>query len=47
MGLKDLCFDMCVSSSVEDGRLTIAALVHADNTFAVGQKDGCDRLVLP
>ena len=34
--------DRCVT--VEDGRVTITAVVHVDDIFALGQKERCDKL---
>ena len=30
---------------IEDGRVAITAVVHVDDTFAVIQKERCDRLL--
>ena len=34
--------DACVFRLVEEGRVAIIAVVHADNIFAVGLKSRCD-----
>ena len=36
--------DVCVFCLIENGRVTITAVVHVDDIFAVGQKERCDRL---
>ena len=38
--------DVCVSifRLIEDGRVTITAVVHVDDIFAVGPKERCDML---
>ena len=36
--------DVCVFRLIEKGRVTITAVVHVDDIFAVGQKERCDRL---
>ena len=35
--------DVCVFRLIENGRVAIAAVVHVDDIFAVGQKERCDR----
>ena len=45
LGFEQYMTDACVFRLIEDhGRVAITAVVHADNTFAVGQKERCDRL---
>ena len=44
--LKTLCFQQCLADScvfhlVEEGRVTIIAVVHVDDIFAVGLKSRC------
>ena len=34
--------DRCVT--IEDGRVTITAVVHVEDIFALGQKEKCDKL---
>ena len=34
---------VCVFRLVEDVRVAITAVVHVDDSFAVGQKERCDR----
>ena len=36
--------DVCVFRLVEDGRVAITAFLHVDDSFAVQQKETCDRL---
>ena len=36
--------DVYVFRLIEDGRVAVAAVVHVDHIFAVGQKERCDRL---
>ena len=40
--MLDRC--VCVFRLMEDGRVTITAVLHVDDIFAVGQKERCDRL---
>ena len=47
--LKRLQFKQCMTDVyvfpfIEDGREAVTAAVHADDIFAVGQKERCDRL---
>ena len=35
--------DVCVFRLIEDGRVSITAVVHVNDIFAVGQKERCDR----
>ena len=44
LGFEQCLTDVCVFRLIEDGRVTITAVVHVDDTFAVGQKERCDRL---
>ena len=44
LGFEQCLTDVCVFRLIEDGRVTITAVVHVDNIFAVGQKERCDRL---
>ena len=47
--LKRLDFEQCMTDVyvfrfMEDGRVTITAVLHVDDIFAVRQKERCDRL---
>ena len=44
LGFEQCMTDVCVFRLIEDGRVTIPAVVHVDDIFAVGQKERCDRL---
>ena len=44
LGFEQCLTDVCVFRLIEDGRVTITAVVHVDDIFAVGQKERCDRL---
>ena len=44
LGFEQCLTDVCVFSLIEDGRVTITAVVHVDDIFAVRQKERCDRL---
>ena len=44
LGFEQCLTDVCVLRLIEDGRVTITAVVHVDDIFAVGQKEMCDRL---
>ena len=44
LGFEQCLTDVCVFRLIEDGRVTITAVVHVDDTFAAGQKERCDRL---
>ena len=44
LGFEQCLTDVCVFRMIEDGRVTITAVVHVDDIFAVGQKERCDRL---
>ena len=46
LGRFEQCLtDVCVFRLIEDGRVTITAVVvHVDDIFAVGRKERCDRL---
>ena len=35
---------MCVFRLIENGRVSITAVVHVDDIFAVGQKERCNEL---
>ena len=35
---------VCVFRLIEDGGVTITAVVHVDDIFAVGREERCDRL---
>ena len=43
LGFEQCMTDVCVFRVIEDGRVAITAVVHVDDTFAVGQKERCDR----
>ena len=42
LGFYRCLADACVSRLVEEGRVTIIAVVHVDDIFAVGLKSGRD-----
>ena len=44
LGFEQCLADVCVFSLIEDGRVTITAVVDVDDIFAVGRKEICDRL---
>ena len=44
LGFERCLTDVCVFCLIEDGRVTITAVVHVDDIFAVGRKERCDRL---
>ena len=44
LGFEQCVTDACVFRLIVDGRAAIAAVVHVDDIFAVGQKKVCDRL---
>ena len=44
LGFEQCMTDVCVFRMIKDGRVTITAVVHVDDIFAVGQKERCDRL---
>ena len=44
LGFEQCMAYVCVFRLIEDGRMTITAVVHVDDIFAVGQKKRCDRL---
>ena len=45
LGFKQGLTDVCVFRLIEDGRVTITAVVHVvDDIFAVGRNEKCDRL---
>ena len=44
LGFEQCLTDVCVFRLTEDGRVTIIAVVHVDDNFAVGWKERCDRL---
>ena len=44
LGFEQCLTDACVFRLIEDGRVTITAVVHVDDIFAVGRKERCDRL---
>ena len=46
LGFEQCMTDVCVFRSIDDGRETITAVVHADDIFAVGQKERYDRLCI-
>ena len=35
--------NVCVFRLLEDGRVAITAVVHVDDIFAAGRKEGCER----
>ena len=43
LGFEQCLTDVCVFRLIEEGRVTITAVVHVDDIFAVGQKERCDR----
>ena len=42
LGFQQCLADACVFRLVEEGRVAIIAVVHVDDTFAVGLKSRCD-----
>ena len=44
LGFEQCLTDVSVFRLIEDGCVTITAVVHVDDIFAVGQKERCDRL---
>ena len=44
LGFEQCLTDVCVFRLIEDGRVTITAVVHVDDIFAVGRKERCHRL---
>ena len=44
LGFEQCLTDVRVFRLTEDGRVTIIAVVHVDDIFAVGWKERCDRL---
>ena len=44
LGFERSLTDVCVFRIIEDGRVTITAVVHVDDIFAVERKERCDRL---
>ena len=44
LGFEQCLTDVCVFRLIENGCVTITAVVHVDDIFAVGQKERCDRL---
>ena len=46
LGFEQCMTDVCVFRLIEDGRLTITAVVHVDDIFAVGREERCDVYAL-
>ena len=44
LGFEQCLTDECLFRLIDDGRVTITAVVHVNNIFALGQKERCDRL---
>ena len=44
LGFEQCMSDVCVFRWIENGRVSITAVVHVDDIFAVGLKDRCDVL---
>ena len=43
LGFEQSLADACVSRLIEAGSVSIIAVVHVDDIFAVGRKERCDR----
>ena len=44
LGFEQYLTDLCVIRLIEDGRVTITAVVHVDDNFALVRKELCKRL---
>ena len=44
LGFEQCKADVCIFRLIENGCVSITAVVHVDDNFAVGQKERCNQL---